>query len=116
MIYSSNLTNNSDVPLEVDEVITCLRNRWNASYDLRIVVRDQRLYLQIMWNHLEQQSFPMSEEEYRMHLNDVVEVINRVGESKLVREWLATNQQKPRIGRAVSLPIKTSPLLDEFVL
>ena len=116
VIHPSNSIDNSEIPLDVDEVISCLRNRWKASYDLRLVVRDKRLYLQIMWNHLEQQSFPMSEEAYRMHLNDVIEVINRVGEAKLVRKWLATIQQKPRLGKAVSLPLETSYLLDEFVL
>ena len=44
-------------PLSVDEVMACLRQRWRATYDLQLVVRRRRLYLQVMWAYLEQQSF-----------------------------------------------------------
>ena len=40
-------------------MIGCLQQRWQASYDLQLVVRRGRLYLQVMWAYLEQQSFPM---------------------------------------------------------
>ena len=36
-------------PLVVEEVIACLRTRWQASYDMQLVVRRKRLYLQVMW-------------------------------------------------------------------
>ena len=36
-------------PLSGDEVIACLRQRWRATYDLQLVVRRRRLYLQVMW-------------------------------------------------------------------
>ena len=36
-------------PLSVDEVMACLRQRWRATYDLQLVVRRRRLYLQVMW-------------------------------------------------------------------
>ena len=55
-------------PLTVDEVIDLLRERWQASYDMQLVVRRKRMYLQVMWAYLEQQSFPLNEEEYRTHL------------------------------------------------
>lgn len=48
----------ADGPLRVEELISCLRQRWKATYDLQLVVRRQRLYLQVMWAYLEQQSFP----------------------------------------------------------
>ena len=35
-------------PLSVDEVMACLRQRWRATYDLQLVVRRRRLYLQVM--------------------------------------------------------------------
>ena len=41
-------------PLSVEELIGCLRQRWRATYDLQLVVRRQRLYLQVMWAYLEQ--------------------------------------------------------------
>ena len=66
-------------PLTVDEVITCLRDRWKATYDLQLAVRRQRLYLHVMWAYLEQQSFPMDENAYRVHLAEVLDVVNRLG-------------------------------------
>ena len=66
-------------PLSVDEVMACLRQRWRATYDLQLVVRRRRLYLQVMWAYLEQQSFPMDLEAYRQHLGEVLDVVNRLG-------------------------------------
>ena len=62
-------------PLGVEELIGCLRQRWRATYDLQLVVRRQRLYLQVMWAYLEQQSFPMDEVTYREHLAEVLDVV-----------------------------------------
>ena len=103
-------------PLTVEEVMRCLRSRWNATYDLQLVVRQKRLYLQMMWAYLEQQSFPLDEESYKIHLNEILEIINRLGLSDFVREWLATTPRKPRLGRAISLPLNADGLLGEFVL
>ena len=106
----------SDVPLGVEEVVTCLREQWKACYDFQLVVRGERLYLQVMWAYLEQQSFPMDEETYMAHMNDVLEVVNRLGLALLVREWLASTKKRPRLGKAISLELKGSKGLDEFVL
>ncbi len=103
-------------PLSAEEVIECLRARWKVTYDLQLVVREDRLYLQMMWAYLEQQSFPLDEEAYSIHLNEVLEVINRLGLASLVRDWLATTPKKPRLGKAITLPLKGSGCLEEFVL
>ncbi len=104
------------LPLGVEEVISCLRNRWKATYDLQLVVRKKRLYLHLMWAYLEQQSFPMDEETYKTHLNEVLEVVNRLGLAAEVREWLFTSKKKPRLGKAVSFELKADEGLEEFVL
>ncbi len=110
------MSNDSNPALTVDEIIDCLRDRWRASYDLQLVVRRNRLYIQVMWAYLEQQSFPLSEKAYRSHLNEVIEVVNRLGLSDVVRKWLATTSQKPRIGKAISLQLKADERLEEFLL
>ena len=104
------------IPLGVEEVIACLRRRWQATYDLRLVVRRESLYLQVMWGYLEQQSFPLNEHDYRIHLSEVLEVVNRIGMASVVREWLETTTKKPRLGRAISLPLKGHSGINEFVL
>jgi len=114
-LYNPPNTFNS-LPLTVEEVMQCFRVRWNVSYDMKLLVRDKILYLQIMWGYLEQQSFPMQEDEYKNHLNAILEIINRIGKSQLVREFLMTTPQKPRLGRAITLKINADERLEEFVL
>ncbi|MAV13019.1 MAG: hypothetical protein CL861_06150 [Cyanobium sp. MED843] len=108
-------------PLGVEELITCLRQRWRATYDLQLVVRRQRLYLQVMWAYLEQQSFPMDEAAYRVHVAEVLDVVNRLGLAPEVRRWLASTRDKPRLGKALSLPLEaegpeSESLLREFLV
>ena len=108
-------------PLSLDEVITTLRARWQASYDLQLVVRRRRLYLQVMWAYLEQQSFPMNDSEYRTHLAEILDVVNRLGLAGDVRKWLSSTKDKPRLGKALSLQLQArgpeaENLLREFLV
>ena len=103
-------------PLGVDEVIDLLRTRWQASYDLQLVTRRRRMYFQVMWAYLEQQSFPLDEPDYRAHLAEVLEIVNRLGEAETVREWLLTTRDKPRLGKALSLQLQGEGTLGEFLL
>ena len=103
--------------LKVNEVIALIRFRWGVTYDLQIVHRQKKIYLQMMWGYLEQQSFPLDEDEFRDHLNSVLEVVNRLGQANLVREWLSTIDQKPILGRALTLPlIGEDGRLEEFLI
>ena len=108
-------------PLGVEEVISCLRQRWRATYDLQLVVRRGRLYLHVMWAYLEQQSFPMDENSYQAHLAEVVAGVNRLGLAGEVRNWLLTTRDKPRLGKALSLQLQlegpeSESLLNEFLV
>ena len=93
-------------PLSAEELLAVLRGRWQASYDLQLIVRRGRLYLQVMWGYLEQQSFPMSAEAYGTHLEELVATLNGLGVAAQVREWLRTTRDRPRLGRALSLPLE----------
>ena len=103
-------------PLEVEEVIRFLRKRWGVTYELKLLVKGKSLYLQIMWGFLEQQSFYLSEKDYRENLGKVLEVLNRLGKASEVRSWLLNLQGKPRLGRALSLPLRGDELFGEFLL
>ena len=120
MSYDFNSSNyggsSSSIPLEVEEVMECLRRRWGVTYDLRLLIKRDRIYLQMMWGFLEQQSFPMDEETFRDHLNRTLEIINRGGQSDFVRNWLENVQAKPRLGKAITLPLPMDQRLEEFVL
>ena len=106
----------SSIPLEVEEVMECLRRRWGVTYDLRLLIKRDRLYLQMMWGFLEQQSFPMDAETFREHLSRTLEIINRGGQSDFVRDWLENVQAKPRLGKAITLALPMDQRMDEFVL
>ena len=116
--FNSSNSGNSPppIPLEAEEVIKCLRRRWGVTYDLRLLIKRDRIYLQMMWGFLEQQSFPLDEETYKENLNRTLEIINRAGQSDFVRKWLRNVQAKPRLGRAITLPLPMDPRMDEFVL
>jgi len=52
-------------PLLVDEVILYLIHRWGKKYDFRLFRRGKCVYFQMMWVFLGQESFPLSEDEYK---------------------------------------------------
>ena len=106
-----------DRPLASDEVLALLRGRWGASYDLRLQRRGSRLYLQVMWAYLEQQSFPLDAEAYGAKLEELVATLNGLGVAAQVRTWLTTTADKPRLGRAMTLPLELDPgRASEFLL
>ena len=96
----------ADEPLTAAEVRALLQQRWGASYDVHLIQRQQRIYLQIMWGYLEQLSFPLDEPTYLARLTDLVETINQMGKGDTVRTWLQTTTDRPRIGKALSLNLR----------
>ena len=104
------------MPLTAAELLSILRERWGASYDLQLHRRAGRLYLQVMWAYLEQQSFPLSEEDYVLRLEQLVEQLNGIGQAEEVRNWLQTTRDKPRLGKALSFPLPDQGRLSEFFI
>lgn len=104
-------------PLTVSEVVAVLRERWQATYDLQLIQRRGRLYLQVMWAYLEQQSFPLSAEAYEAKLEELLGTLNGLGVADQVRDWLTTTSDKPRLGRAMGLALELPPeRASEFLL
>lgn len=91
--------------LTATELLQLLRERWRVSYDLRLVQRQGRLYFQVMWGHLEQQSFPLTPRGYGERLEEMAATLNALGAAEQVRLWLQTTRDKPRMGRALSLAL-----------
>ena len=90
-------------PLTAAEVRGLLQQRWGVSYDVHLIQRHRRIYLQIMWGYLEQISFPLDESTYLARLADLVEIVNRMGKGDAVRTWLRTTTDRPRLGKALGL-------------
>ena len=102
-------------PLLVDEVIHYLIHRGGKKYDFRLFRRGKFVYFQMMWGFLGQESFPLSEEEYKKSIADKIEILNRCGYSEEVRLWLMNVNAKPRLGRAVSLQLNLNEKMKEFL-
>ncbi len=103
-------------PLQVDEIIYYLLSRWGKRYDFRLFQRENYLYFQMMWKYLEQESFHLSELEYKKSLAEKIEILNRGGYSEKVRIWLQTVNARPRLGRAISLQLKINGGMKEFLI
>ena len=103
-------------PLAVEEIIYYLVNRWGKKYDFRLFTRKNNLYFQMMWKFLEQESFPLTEEEYKSSLAEKLEILNRCGYSDEVRNWIRTVNSRPRLGKAVSLQLSINEKMKEFLL
>ena len=69
----------------------------------------------MMWGFLGQESFPLSEHEYKKSIADKIEILNRCGYSEEVREWLKKVIARPRLGRAVSLQLNLNEKMKEFL-
>ena len=83
---------------------------------MKIVLKGKNCFLQIMWGYLEQQSFYLSEKQYREELAQVIDIVNRLGKTSEVRGWLLNVQGKPRLGRALGLRLRGNEAYEEFVI
>ncbi|HIK45092.1 MAG TPA: DUF3067 family protein [Leptolyngbyaceae cyanobacterium M65_K2018_010] len=96
-----------------------LQHRWGYSYDLQLRRTQGQICLQVMWRYLEQASFPLSEGDYLAHLDQVALYLNEWGQADYVRQWIATTRERPRLGKAVRIPLPLGDralewLADEF--
>jgi hypothetical protein len=86
----------------LQELRHLIYDKWGKSYEARIHRREGRMYLQIMWKFLEQQSFPLTEEQYNAQLDAVAELCAMWGVSGIVRSGI-----RSAAVRGPGLPIGT---------
>lgn len=96
-----------------------LIEKWGYSFDIQFRRTQGKIFLQVMWRYLEQASFPLSEEEYLAHLGQVLLYLNEWGQVEYVQRWIAQTRDRPRLGKAVSIPLPLGArslewLADEF--
>lgn len=93
-----------------------LISKWGFSYDIQLRKIKGRIFLQIMWKYLEQASFPLSEAEYLEHLNDVANYLNAWNSEQQVREYIEKTRTRPRLGKAVSIPLELGDRTSEWII
>jgi hypothetical protein len=98
---------------ELQELIV---NKWGYSYDIQLRRIKGRIYLQVMWRYLEQVSFPLTQEEYSEHLNAIANYLQAWNCLEQFREFLTQTRERPRLGKAVSIPIELGDRTSEWIL
>ena len=96
-----------------------LIEKWGYSYDLQMRRTQGKIFLQVMWRYLEQASFPLTEEDYLSHLDQIAVYLSEWGQVDHVQQWIEQTREKPRLGKAVSIPLSLGDralewLADEF--
>ncbi|VAI63838.1 uncharacterized protein LOC119325686 [Triticum dicoccoides] len=89
------------------DLATLIRKRYGRSYDVTLIRKEfmgrNLLAMNVMWKYREQRSFPLTEEEYLLRLDDVANTLRSWGAVAHVRNSLETTKDRPRIGKAVSI-------------
>lgn len=93
-----------------------LLQKWGRSYALQVRQTKGKLYVQVMWKYREQASFPMSEAEYFAHLDAVANYLNAWDAIAQVEIYLAQTRERPRLGKAVSIPIDLGDRASEWLI
>lgn len=99
-----------------EELHRLLVEKWGYSFDVQIKRVKDKLFLQVMWRYLEQVSFPLSEVEYFEHLDAIATYLRGWGATDQVRSFLQETRQKPRLGKAVNIPIDLGERASEWLL
>lgn len=91
-------------------------SKWGYSFDVQIKRVKDKIFLQVMWRYLEQVSFPLSEDEYFEHLEAVATYLRGWGATEQVQAFVQGTRQKPRLGKAVNVPIDLGARASEWLL
>jgi hypothetical protein len=93
-----------------------LLEKWGRSYDVQLRRTQGKIFLQVMWKYLEQVSFPLSEAEYQEHLDSVASYLSGLGGDTQVERFIRQTRERPRLGKAVSIPLDLGERAAEWLL
>jgi len=99
-----------------DDLHQLILNKWGHSFDVQLRRVQGKVFFQVMWKYLEQASFPMSEAEYLDHLNEIAQYLNAWGSSPQVQAYIEQTSERPRLGKAVSIPLDLGDRASEWIL
>lgn len=89
------------------DLAALIRSKYGRSYDVQLIKKEfmgrNLLAMNVMWKYREQRSFPLTEEEYILRLDDVANNLKCWGAVSHIRNSLAKSKERPRIGKAVSI-------------
>ncbi|CAH9102734.1 unnamed protein product [Cuscuta epithymum] len=101
------IVGNDDSSFSGIDLATLIRNKYGRSYDVQLIKKEfmgkNLLALNVMWKYMEQRSFPLTEEEYLLRLDDVANTLKCWGAVSHVRCSIEKLKERPRVGKAVSI-------------
>ncbi len=98
------------------ELRKLLLDKWGYSYDVQFRRTKGKIFLQIMWKYLEQASFPLSEVEYQEHLDSIANYLHALGGAVQVQTFINQTRERPRLGKAVSIPLDLGERASEWIV
>ena len=93
-----------------------LVSKWGHSYDIQFRRTGGKMFVQVMWKYLEQASFPLTEEQYMAHLDAVANYLHAWGGVEQVQNYIENTREKPRLGKAVSIPLDLGARASEWLV
>jgi hypothetical protein len=93
-----------------------LLDKWGRSYDIQLRRTQGKIFVLVMWKYLEQASFPLTEDEYLAHLDAIVNYLQAWGSSAQVQTFIEQTRERPRLGKAVSIPLELGERASEWML
>ena len=93
-----------------------LIDKWGYSYDVQLRRTQGKIFLQVMWKYLEQASFPLSESQYQEHLDSITNYLNALGGTIQVQTFITQTKERPRLGKAVSIPLDLGDRASKWIL
>lgn len=90
--------------------------KWGRSYDVQVRRTQGKIFVQVMWKYLEQASFPLTEAEYLAHLETISSYLEAWGGSVQVQQFIEQTKERPRLGKAVSIPLDLGDRASEWLL
>jgi len=93
-----------------------LLKKWGRSYDIQLRRIQGKIFVQVMWKYLEQASFPLSETEYLAHLDTVASYIQAWGSGDQVEIYIQETRDRPRLGKAISIPLDLGERASEWLI
>ncbi|WP_353931867.1 DUF3067 family protein [Okeanomitos corallinicola TIOX110] len=93
-----------------------LIDKWGFSYDLQFRRTQGKVFLQVMWRYAEQASFPLSETDYQEHIDSIANYLHALGGAVQVQTFITETKERPRLGKAVSIPLDLGDRASEWIV
>lgn len=106
--FGSGLDRENREPMTGAELGALVSGKWGRAYDLQLRRVHNKLFLQVMWKYLGQVSFPLSVVEYDDRLNRLAAHLTELQVTAQVVDYIEKTTERPRVGRAVSIPLEVS--------